>query len=144
MAQVTADHSLAEERVRHGEMTEAEAAVHPQRHILTRALGVSSEVEVDMWELQLRTGDRLLLCPTASPTRSRPTRWPRSSARESDPGEAAQRLVDAANEHGGADNITVVVVDVLVGEDTSGRPSVVTPHRRPTRPRRDSGAGGRR
>ena len=48
--------------MRHGEMTEAEAAVHPQRHILTRALGVSSEVETDMWELQLRAGDRVLLC----------------------------------------------------------------------------------
>ena len=50
MTQVTADHSLAEERMRHGEMTEEEAAVHPQRHILTRALGVSSDVEADMWE----------------------------------------------------------------------------------------------
>ena len=54
LVQVTDDHSLAEERMRHGEMTEAEAAVHPQRHILTRALGVSSEVEADMWELELR------------------------------------------------------------------------------------------
>ena len=62
IVQVTADHSLAEERMRHGEMTEEEAAVHPQRHILTRALGVSSEVEADMWELQLRSGDRLVLC----------------------------------------------------------------------------------
>jgi len=44
IVQVTADHSLAEERMRHGEMSEEEAAVHPQRHILTRALGVSSEV----------------------------------------------------------------------------------------------------
>ena len=56
ITQVTADHSLAEERMRHGEMTEEEAAVHPQRHILTRALGVSPDVEADMWELQLRVG----------------------------------------------------------------------------------------
>ena len=62
LVQVTDDHSLAEERMRHGEMTEAEAAVHPQRHILTRALGVSSEVEPDMWELELHTGDRVLIC----------------------------------------------------------------------------------
>ncbi len=58
ITQVTDDHSLAEERMRHGEITEEEAAVHPQRHILTRALGVSAEVEADMWELQLHTGDR--------------------------------------------------------------------------------------
>jgi protein phosphatase len=62
LVQITDDHSLAEERMRHGEMTEAEAAVHPQRHILTRALGVSSEVEADMWELHLQSGDRVLLC----------------------------------------------------------------------------------
>src|ERR1700728_5171580 len=62
ITQVTADHSLAEERMRHGELTEEQAAVHPQRHILTRALGVSSDVETDMWELHLRSGDRLLLC----------------------------------------------------------------------------------
>ena len=48
--------------MRHGEMTEAEAAVHPQRHILTRALGVSADVDADMWELELRSGDRALLC----------------------------------------------------------------------------------
>src|ERR1700728_2481785 len=62
ITQVTADHSLAEERMRHGEMTEEEAAVHPQRHILTRALGVSPDVEADTWDLELHTGDRVLLC----------------------------------------------------------------------------------
>ncbi len=62
LVQVTADHSLAEERMRHGEISEEEAAVHPQRHILTRALGIATEVETDMWELQLRSGDRILLC----------------------------------------------------------------------------------
>ncbi len=62
LLQVTDDHSLAEERMRHGEMTEAEAAIHPQRHILTRVIGVFSEVEADMWELELHAGDRVLLC----------------------------------------------------------------------------------
>src|ERR1700733_3751627 len=62
LLQVTDPHSLAEERMRHGAMTEQEAAVHPQRHILTRVIGVFSEVETDMWELQLRPGDRVLLC----------------------------------------------------------------------------------
>ena len=62
ITQITADHSLAEEKVRHGELTEAEAAVHPHRHILTRALGVAADVEVDLWELHVQTGDRMLLC----------------------------------------------------------------------------------
>ncbi len=127
MSQVTADHSLAEERVRHGEITEQEAAVHPQRHILTRALGVSPAVETDMWELQLRTGDRLLLCSDGLSNEVEMEEMAAVLAGEPDPSEAARQLVDAANSRGGADNITVVVVDVLVGEDSTGSTSVVTP-----------------
>ncbi len=117
LTQVTADHSLAEERMRHGEMTEEEAAVHPQRHILTRALGVSSEVETDMWELDLRTGDRVLLCSDGLSNEVGIDEMAEILRDVGDPDEAAQRLVDVANEHGGADNITVVIVDVQVGDD---------------------------
>jgi PPM family protein phosphatase len=127
IVQVTADHSLAEERMRHGEMTEEEAAVHPQRHILTRALGVSTEVEADMWELQLRSGDRLVLCSDGLSNELTSEELAEVLARVPDPGEAAHQLVDIANEHGGSDNITVVVVDVLVGEDTPADASVITP-----------------
>ena len=127
MVQVTDDHSLAEERMRQGEMTEAEAAVHPQRHILTRALGVSSEVETDMWELHLRSGDRVLLCSDGLSNEVEPDEMSQVLGAVSDPGEAAQRLVDVANANGGADNITVVIVDVQVGEDQDGSASVVTP-----------------
>jgi serine/threonine protein phosphatase PrpC len=127
IVQVTADHSLAEERMRHGEMTEEEAAVHPQRHILTRALGVSSEVEADMWDLQLRSGDRLVLCSDGLSNELTSDEMAEVLSRVRDPGEAAQELVEAANEHGGSDNITVVVVDVLVGEDTPPDASVITP-----------------
>jgi serine/threonine protein phosphatase PrpC len=127
IVQVTADHSLAEERVRHGEMTEEEAAVHPQRHILTRVLGVASEVETDMWELQLRAGDRLVLCSDGLSNEITPEEMVDVLATVPDPGDAARQLVDVANEHGGADNITVVVVDVLVGEDTPAGASVIIP-----------------
>jgi protein phosphatase len=127
IVQVTADHSLAEERMRHGEMTEEEAAVHPQRHILTRALGVSSEVEADMWDLQLRSGDRLVLCSDGLSNELTSDEMAEVLSRVRDPGEAAQELVEIANEHGGSDNITVVVVDVLVGEDTPPDASVITP-----------------
>jgi len=127
IVQVTADHSLAEERMRHGEMTEEEAAVHPQRHILTRALGVSSEVEADMWDLQLRSGDRLVLCSDGLSNELTNDELAEVLSRVPDPGEAAQQLVEIANDHGGSDNITVVVVDVLVGEDTPAQASVITP-----------------
>jgi protein phosphatase len=117
LVQITDDHSLAEERMRHGEMTEAEAAVHPQRHILTRALGVSSDVEADMWELHLRTGDRVLLCSDGLSNEVDMDEIADVLGGVADPEEAARRLVDVANEHGGADNITVVVVDVQAGEE---------------------------
>jgi len=127
LVQVTDDHSLAEERMRHGEMTEAEAAVHPQRHILTRALGVSSEVEADMWELELHTGDRVLLCSDGLSNEVGIDEMAEILRTVDDPEQAAQRLVEAANEHGGADNITVVVVDVQVGEEGQGTVAKVTP-----------------
>ncbi len=117
LVQVTADHSLAEERMRHGEMTEAEAAVHPQRHILTRALGVSSDVQTDMWELELKTGDRVLLCSDGLSNEVGMDEMADILGEYDDPQDAAHHLVDAANDHGGADNITVVIVDVQVGED---------------------------
>jgi len=127
IVQITADHSLAEERMRHGEMTEAEAAVHPQRHILTRALGVASHVEADMWELRLRTGDRLVLCSDGLSNEITREELAGVLATVPEPDEAAHHLVEIANDHGGSDNITVVVVDVLVGEDTPEQASVITP-----------------
>jgi PPM family protein phosphatase len=127
IVQVTADHSLAEERMRLGEMTEAEAAVHPQRHILTRALGVYADVETDMWELNLRAGDRVVLCSDGLSNEVELSEMADVLARVADPGDAARQLVDVANEHGGADNITVVVIDVLVGEEGAASASVVTP-----------------
>ncbi len=127
LVQVTDDHSLAEERMRQGEMTEEEAAVHPQRHILTRALGVSSEVEADMWELELRSGDRLVLCSDGLSNEVGTDEMADILRTVGDPGGAARRLVEAANEHGGADNITVVVIDVQVGEGGGGTETRVRP-----------------
>ncbi len=125
LTQVTADHSLAEEKVRHGELTEAEAAVHPHRHILTRALGVATDVEIDLWELHLRSGDRLLLCSDGLTNEVGPEELTRVLGSVKDPKQAARRLVLTANEHGGHDNITVLVVDVLVGDQQAA--AVIAP-----------------
>lgn len=130
LVQVTADHSLAEEKVRQGEMSEAQAAVHPHRHILTRALGVAADVDVDLWELHLRSGDRLLLCSDGLTNEIGADEIAGVLATVVDPEEAAEALVQAANEHGGNDNITVLVVDALVGTEQEGNGStVVTPLR---------------
>lgn len=126
VAQVTADHSLAEEKVRHGELTEAEAAVHPHRHILTRALGIAPDVEVDVWALRLRTGDRVLLCSDGLSNEVSTEGIGRVLATVLDPTTAAQALVAQANEHGGSDNITAVVVDVMAG-GVEDAPSTIAP-----------------
>jgi serine/threonine protein phosphatase PrpC len=117
LTQITTDHSLAEEMVRTGELSSAEAAVHPHRHILTRALGVSSEVAVDLWRIQPVRGDRYLLCSDGLTNELSVEQISEVLSSVSDPDEAAGLLVQAARTHGGSDNITAVVVDVVVGED---------------------------
>ena len=117
LAQITTDHSLAEEMVRSGEMTSAEAAVHPHRHIVTRALGVSADVTVDLWRIQPVRGDRFLLCSDGLTNELTTEQIGEVLSSVADPGKAAELLVQAARTHGGSDNITAVVVDVVVGEE---------------------------
>ena len=112
LRQVTDDHSLVEELVREGRLTADEAAVHPQRSIITRALGVDASVEVDVYPVELVPGDRLLLCSDGLTGMVQPDDIAATLRRESDPTRAAHQLVDAANAAGGEDNITVVVVAV--------------------------------
>lgn len=117
LSQITTDHSLAEEMVRSGEMTSAEAAVHPHRHIVTRALGVSADVTVDLWRIQPVRGDRFLLCSDGLTNELTTEQIGEVLSSVADPGKAAELLVQAARTHGGSDNITAVVVDVVVGEE---------------------------
>jgi protein phosphatase len=117
LTQITTDHSLAEEMVRTGELTSSEASVHPHRHILTRALGVSSGVAVDLWRIQPVRGDRYLLCSDGLTNELSSDQITEVLGSVPDPRQAADLLVQAARTHGGSDNITVVVVDVVVGEE---------------------------
>jgi protein phosphatase len=117
LTQITTDHSLAEEMVRTGELTSAQAAVHPHRHILTRALGVSPDVAVDLWRIHPVRGDRYLLCSDGLTNELDTAQITEVLASVSDPAQAADLLVQAARTHGGSDNVTAVVVDVVVGED---------------------------
>ena len=108
---MTDDHSLVEELVREGRLTADEAAVHPQRSIITRALGVDVSVEVDVYPVELVPGDRLLLCSDGLTGMVQPDDIA-ATLRVERPRRAAAQLVDAANAAGGEDNITVVVVAV--------------------------------
>jgi protein phosphatase len=112
LRQVTTDHSLVEELVRDGRLTPDEAAVHPQRSIITRALGVDSSVEVDVYPVELQPGDVLLFCSDGLTGMLQSDLIAAELRREDDPARAATKLVDAANASGGEDNITVVVVSV--------------------------------
>ena len=117
LRRVTVDHSYVQELVATGHITEAEARDHPRRNIITRALGIEPEVRVDWWTLPLISGDRFLLCSDGLVDEVDEVDIAATLTLESDPQVAADRLVDKANEAGGRDNITVVVVDVLEGDD---------------------------
>jgi protein phosphatase len=112
LQQVTVDHSLVEELVREGRLTADEAAVHPQRSIITRALGVDASVEVDVYSLELEAGDRLLLCSDGLTGMVQAETIAGILRREDDLTRAAAQLVDAANAAGGEDNITAVILAV--------------------------------
>jgi PPM family protein phosphatase len=118
LTQVTEDHSLVATLERQGRLSRAEAAVHPQRNILTRALGIDANVMVDSWEILPVIGDRYLICSDGLFNEVDDNRLAATLRRLADPDEAAKELVRLANEAGGRDNITCVVVDVI---DDAGR-----------------------
>lgn len=123
--QLTTDHSLVEELVREGRLTPEEAAVHPKRSIITRALGIESEVRVDEIPVDLVAGDRLLLCSDGLTSMLRDDDVAILLRRYADPTIAARALIDAANAAGGDDNITVIVIDVVDDDTPAG--VVITP-----------------
>ena len=110
---LTEDHSLVAELVRSGDLTRDQAAEHPQKNLITRALGAEEEVEVDTLVLPVEAGDRLLLCSDGLTDMV-----PEANIGEiltdspGDPEKPARTLVSAALDAGGSDNVTVVVVDV--------------------------------
>jgi serine/threonine protein phosphatase PrpC len=111
--QLSLDHSLVEDLRRGGQLSDEEAAVHPQRNILTRALGIDHDVEVDSGAVVPLLGDRFLLCSDGLFNEvDRPTLIATLSD-GADPDAVSAELVRLANAGGGRDNITVVVADVI-------------------------------
>ena len=107
--QLTNDHSLVGEQVRHGVITREQARTSPYRHVITRALGIDEEVTIDLEKHPLLRGDRLLLC-TDGLTEMVDDAEISGVLGGADPREAVRKLIDAANRGGGVDNITAVVV----------------------------------
>jgi serine/threonine protein phosphatase PrpC len=123
LEQITEDHSLVEDLVRQGRITHEEARTHPQRNIVTRVLGSEDDVDVDTFAIDPYVGDRFLLCSDGLFNEVDDGRIAGVLRRLQDPGDAAAELVRLANEGGGRDNITIVVVDVVDDDDRSGAAS---------------------
>ncbi len=136
---LTTDHSLVEELIRAGELTEAEAEADPRRSMITRALGIEPDVEVDLYPVQMESGDRILLCSDGLTGMVSEDELDEVLREEPNPTSAARRLVAAANAAGGIDNITVVVIDVVDDEGLTASIPVVTsdatPEAEPAEPR---------
>ena len=120
---VSVDHSYVQELVSTGHITEAEARHHPRRNIITRALGIEPTVRVDTRVLPLLRGDRWVMCSDGLVDEVDDSDIARIAIEHTDPQTAADALVAAANEQGGRDNVTVVVVDVLDGDDPASHAS---------------------
>jgi protein phosphatase len=114
--QLTDDHTLVQALLDQGRITPEQVATHPHRSVITRAVGVASDVEVDALSLTLRDGDRLVLCSDGL-TGVVDDAAIAHAVREERPEAAVDLLVAAANEAGGPDNITIVVVTVEGGSD---------------------------
>jgi serine/threonine protein phosphatase PrpC len=121
LRRVTEDHSLVEELIRAGELTEEEAERDPRRSMITRAIGLEPDVDVDLIPIDLRAGDRVLICSDGLTGMVREEAVAEALTSETDPAAAARVLVDAANAAGGVDNTTVVVIDA-VADDTETQP----------------------
>jgi PPM family protein phosphatase len=122
LQRLTHDHSLVEELIRRGKLTPEQAAAHPQRSIITRALGIEPEVEVDTWTYPMRAGDVVLLCSDGLTSMITEPQIAAVLAEQPDLERAGGRLIDEANQAGGRDNITVVLFRLEDVEAEPGEP----------------------
>ncbi len=109
---VTQDHSLVDEQIRIGAMTEEEAARSPLRSVITRAIGTQPSVTEDMVEIETEKGDIFLLCSDGLTREVDEDAIARILGAGSDEERAAEALVEAANENGGRDNVTALIVRI--------------------------------
>lgn len=136
LKQVSADHSYVQELLSEGLITAAEARTHPRRNIVTRALGIEGDVNADSWVLPMVMGDRYVLCSDGLVDEVDDEEIAAILRASTNPQVAADHLVRVANDHGGRDNTTVVVVDIIdeTTPDTSPDTSPDTPPTNATPP----------
>lgn len=112
LQQLTRDHSLMADMIEAGQLTPEEARYHPNRSVITRALGSDPHMAADLYELNVEAGDRLLICSDGLTTMLLDCTIKEILERVADPQRCASTLVSEANSAGGYDNTTVIVADV--------------------------------
>lgn len=115
--QITKDHSLVEEMVRIGELDELHARNHPDKNIITRAIGVAEKVEADFFDIKLLPGDKILMCSDGLSNMLEDEEILHIIRKQRDVVEMAEALVEAANQNGGKDNISVIIIEPFSDED---------------------------
>jgi serine/threonine protein phosphatase PrpC len=120
LEQLTDDHSLVAALVRDGRLSAHDAERHPQKNVLTRALGIEPGVEVDAWEVEPALGDRYVLCTDGLTNELTEDQIAGVLRRLASPQDAVDELVRLAVASGGRDNVTAVIVDVVDGAELAG------------------------
>lgn len=110
MTQITRDHSLVWDLVEKGAITKEESLTHPRRNLLTRAVGVDEDLQIDTGRLALRPGDRVLLC-TDGLTNMVGDEEIQEIISSADIAQSVNALIDRANQNGGIDNITALLIE---------------------------------
>jgi protein phosphatase len=144
---LTHDHSVVQELVDGGEISEEEAETHAERHVVTRSLGTGLGIDIDWWTLEPRTADRFLVASDGLTKEIGPQQLAELLAQDMPPDKVVTDLVEAALEAGGRDNVTAIVIDVeAVGEVPMVSPldDDTHPRRRDAQPRRVVAEPGQR
>ncbi len=116
LEQLTKDHSYVQEMVRRGEISPEAARVHPDRNIITRAIGGGKGVAIDFFEVELREGDQILMCSDGLTDMLEDWEIFGIIKRHRDLPSVLEELVDQANQQGGNDNITVIMTEAFGNE----------------------------
>ncbi|MBD5499821.1 MAG: Stp1/IreP family PP2C-type Ser/Thr phosphatase [Lachnospiraceae bacterium] len=116
--QITRDHSLVEEMVRMGGIDKEAARNHPDKNIITRAIGARDTIEIDFFHEELKSGDIVLMCSDGLTNMLEDEEIGKILKSQDTIEERAEKLIEAANSNGGKDNIAVIIIDMFAGEDS--------------------------
>lgn len=116
ITQITKDHSLVEEMVRIGEINREQARNHPDKNIITRAVGIEKKVKIDFFDMRLEKGNLILMCSDGLSNMLEDSQIEKIIKKGGELSEIAGELVEQANQNGGKDNIAVILIEPLIDE----------------------------